>query len=202
MHTEPQNEQKTTQQSRRQFLTRTTAGVVIASLPAKSVWATTGGIAQSIVASGHGSDFAGGVRMKVLSLGYFKNHNVAGCHSWSFETIFGGKPFKKNSSVSAQDNNFLTILQGTGSDAAGASNVNAHMIAIYMAAYMHVNNLGGVYYPVIGPNKFANLDAFAKHLYAKAKLDPSGVGVELGNIIGCFDTNSATACAALGVSQA
>ena len=42
--------------SRRKFLQKSSAGVVIASLPAKSVWAN--GIAGSIVASGHSSDWA------------------------------------------------------------------------------------------------------------------------------------------------
>ena len=44
--------------SRRQFLTRAAVGAALATIPAKSVWAT--GLTNSIVASGHGSDFAGG----------------------------------------------------------------------------------------------------------------------------------------------
>jgi hypothetical protein len=44
--------------SRRKFLTRASVGAVLATIPAKSVWAT--GLTNSIVASGHGSDFAGG----------------------------------------------------------------------------------------------------------------------------------------------
>lgn len=44
--------------SRRQFLTRASVGAALATIPAKSVWATS--LTNSIVASGHGSDFAGG----------------------------------------------------------------------------------------------------------------------------------------------
>lgn len=50
---------------RRTFLKRASATAVVGAIPAKSVWAT--GVTNSIVASGHGSDFANGRDMKLLS---------------------------------------------------------------------------------------------------------------------------------------
>jgi hypothetical protein len=50
---------------RRTFLKRATATAVVGAIPAKSVWAT--GISNSIVASGHGSDFAFGRDIELLS---------------------------------------------------------------------------------------------------------------------------------------
>lgn len=60
-----ENENLGNSNSRRKFLTRATAGAVLATIPAKSVWAT--GLTNSIVASGHGSDFAGGKDIKLKS---------------------------------------------------------------------------------------------------------------------------------------
>ena len=61
--TEPTVSAKT--KVRRTFLKRATATAVVGAIPAKSVWAT--GITNSIVASGHGSDFADGRDIKLLS---------------------------------------------------------------------------------------------------------------------------------------
>ena len=78
--------------SRRSFLTKASVGIVVASMPAKSVWASGGGVAQSIVASGHGSDFANGKPIGVLSPGYWKNHYEQ-YHALVFSTVFGGPAF-------------------------------------------------------------------------------------------------------------
>ena len=50
---------------RRKFLTKSAAAVVVGSIPSRSIWAN--GITNSIVASGNGSDFAGGRDIKLLS---------------------------------------------------------------------------------------------------------------------------------------
>jgi hypothetical protein len=60
--------------SRRKFLTRATIGAALATIPAKSVWAT--GLTNSIVASGHGSDFAGGRTLVLRSPDYWLTSNV------------------------------------------------------------------------------------------------------------------------------
>ncbi|MGB3726817.1 MAG: hypothetical protein WA981_13690, partial [Glaciecola sp.] len=56
------------------FLVKATAGAAIASIPAKSVWAT--GLTNSIVASGHGSDFANGVQIVLLSPNSWKSNGT------------------------------------------------------------------------------------------------------------------------------
>lgn len=60
--------------SRRKFLTRATIGATLATIPAKSVWAT--GLTNSIVASGHGSDFAGGKALILKSPDYWLTSGV------------------------------------------------------------------------------------------------------------------------------
>lgn len=186
MQTEPQNEQKTTQQSRRQFLTRTTAGVVIAALPAKSVWATTGGIAQSIVASGHSSDFAGGKQVTFLSPGYWKTHLETVNHPCCFKTEFGGKAFSKMGNPTLhQDTTFGQILMTPGADFKGISTVNFHMVAMFLNAKYH--GQFGLNFPIIGTGKpFPTLAAFADYLYKKASADPAGVGDELTALIKAY----------------
>jgi len=60
--------------SRRTFLTRATIGAGLVTIPAKSVWAT--GLTNSIVASGHGSDFAGGRPLVLQSPDYWLTSGV------------------------------------------------------------------------------------------------------------------------------
>jgi hypothetical protein len=61
--------------SRRKFLTRASIGAALATIPAKSVWATS--LTNSIVASGHGSDFAGGKDLALMSPGQWLNSGVS-----------------------------------------------------------------------------------------------------------------------------
>jgi hypothetical protein len=63
--TESSVSKNTKSNMRRTFLKRASATAVVGAIPAKSVWAT--GITNSIVASGHGSDFADGRDIKLLS---------------------------------------------------------------------------------------------------------------------------------------
>lgn len=87
--------------SRRKFLTKATAGLVIASLPAKSVWATN--MTGSIVASGNSSVWNEDTRIALLSHGYWKNHDdwQRLDSAWnpgrklkneSFKNVFGMRP--------------------------------------------------------------------------------------------------------------
>lgn len=169
--------------SRRQFLTKASAGLVIASLPARSVWASGGGIAQSIVASGHGSDFAGGNPIKVLSPGYWMNHELQ-YHSLVFSQVFGGRAFTKNGAPSlGLSLTFGQILLSSNKpNYKGAGNCNFHMVGMYLNAINHGNF--GINYPIIGFGQpFATASDFAHYLYNKALLDPYGVGSELSGII-------------------
>jgi len=192
MHTEPQNEQKTTQQSRRQFLTRTTAGVVIAALPAKSVWAADGNILHSIVASGHGSDFARGKRIQLLSQGKIKTQLTQYYnYSKSFNEIFGGEPFDKNlfpATVSGTYT-FKQLLDKPGKTLAGPGNVNLHMIALFVAADITDGDPEGtgedLYYPVVRDGGLSSPIEFAKHLYTAVKEGRIN-GEKLRAIINCY----------------
>lgn len=166
--------------SRRQFLTKATAGLVIASLPARSVWASGGGVAQSIVASGHGSDFSGGDPIELLSPGYWMNHEMQ-YHKLVFSKIFGGRAFTKNGAASLP----LTVTFGQilmYSSYKGAGNCNFHMVGMYLNAINH--GKFGINYPIIGFGQpFATSSLFAKYLYSKALLNPYALGSELSSII-------------------
>jgi len=79
--------------SRRKFITRASAGLVVAALPARSVWA--GARSGSIVASGNSSLWNEGSEIQLLSHGFWKNNG-----NWkstfgnnTFEDVFGTKPF-------------------------------------------------------------------------------------------------------------
>lgn len=72
--------------SRRKFVKRAAAGTALLSLPAKSVWAN--GTVNSIVASGHGSDWASGERITLRSHGYWK-HNIPNSDKVTFSSVFG-----------------------------------------------------------------------------------------------------------------
>ncbi|WP_306522080.1 hypothetical protein [Rheinheimera sp.] len=167
--------------SRRQFLTKATAGLVIASLPARSVWASGGGVAQSIVASGHGSDFSGGDPIELLSPGYWSNHEIQN-HTLNFYTVFGGRAFTKSGSPALKTSlTFGDILVGDPKNK-GAGNCNFHMVGIYLNAIYH--GQFGINYPIIGIGQpFATAGDFASYLYNKALLDPYSVGSELSSII-------------------
>lgn len=169
--------------SRRQFLTKATAGLVIASLPARSVWASGGGVAQSIVASGHGSDFADGDPIELLSPGYWMNHELQ-YHKLVFSNIFGGRAFTKSGSPSLPLSiTFGQILMSSGkTNYKGAGNCNFHMVGMYLNAINHGSF--GINYPIIGFGQpFATASDFAKYLYNKALINPSGLGSELSSII-------------------
>ena len=169
--------------SRRSFLTKASVGIVIASMPAKSVWASGGGVAQSIVASGHGSDFADGDCIKLRSPGYWMNNNKQ-FHTLNFATVFGGPAFPRKSGQAFLANTvtFGQIL--TTNALRGMSNVNFHMVAMYLNALN--SGLYGVDYPIVGSDKpFKTQADFARYLYLKASQigGAAKLGMELSAII-------------------
>jgi len=179
--------------SRRSFLTKATTGLVIASIPARSVWASGGGIAQSIIASGHGSDFAQGNPLQLLSPGYWMNHHTH-FHALKFADVFGGRPFDKNGFASLvvvtskqprsiREITFGDILTAQGKlGFKGISNCNFHMVGMYLNAINH--GKFGLYFPVIGDGQpFSTAEAFAAYLYSKASSNPSALGSELSSMI-------------------
>lgn len=170
----------TPQSSRRKFLTKASVGIVVASLPARSVWASGGGVAQSIVASGHGSDFAEGKCIQLLSHGWWKNQ----CGQLSFletkfQTVFGygNKPFVKPGKTGKTNPTLKEVL----SNESIYDSRSFQIICMYLNA--KYNGRFGLVYPIYGTGRpFATLQAFANYLYSKAKND-TGFGETLGQII-------------------
>lgn len=183
--------ENTSSSSRRRFLTKASVGIVVASMPARSVWASGGGVAQSIVASGHGSDFAEGVKIAVLSAGYWKTHCTTN-HSKNFKTVFGGNAFNKTTALPSLSSSltFGQILLASGkSGLKGPGNCNFHMVAMYLNA-LHDGEYG-LKYPLIGTDQpFKSNSSFAAYLYAKAMQNPSALGTELKGIITTYHVPS------------
>ena len=75
--------------SRRRFLTRASAGAMLATIPSKSVWATMS--SNSIAASGHGSDFAGGHQLHLKSPHDWLKTRV-GQLAYKYLAVCGGCP--------------------------------------------------------------------------------------------------------------
>lgn len=86
---------------RRKFLTKSAAAaVVVGSIPSRSVWAN--GITNSIVASGHGSDFAGGKDIELLSacsLLTLLQENKSAYLDQNFSHVFGEGPNQSFSEI-------------------------------------------------------------------------------------------------------
>ena len=177
---------------RRTFLKRASAGAVIASIPGRSAWA---GIAGSIVASGHGSDFQQGVCTQLLSHGFWKNNtgDWAVSPATTFLAAFGGEPIAPQDTATGKT--LLQVLNNTGggpSGLGGPGNVNCHMAAMYLtAAHFSANpvaNSLGIYYPAV--QQHGSLAAYGSYLYSEALLDPSGVGALLGDTIVTYHVGS------------
>ncbi|WP_198556757.1 hypothetical protein [Paraglaciecola sp. MB-3u-78] len=155
---------------RRTFLKRTAAGAVIASIPGRSAWA---GIAGSIVASGHGSDFNGGAATMLLDACQVADR-ITGTFSSYFG--FGVSPINGTGDLSAE-----YILRDGDPD---PSNVNAAILIMLFNAVNHGSH--GINYPVLSQHN--NIPSnFADYLYTQASADPSGVASLLWSTIG---TNS------------
>jgi len=194
-----QKEQDNTKLNRRKFLTRAGAGLVIASLPAKSVWASEHcGVANSICASGHGSDFANGATMALLSPGYFhKESNLGSLASLDFQEMFGGPLFTNAANKSTAT--FLYILNNAGGGGevksnsgkvGGSSNVNRFMVNLVANAYY--DGMKNIHYPIL-PSRRLNppgiptieeLKTFARGLYLSAESNgPDAMGDALSKMI-------------------
>jgi hypothetical protein len=190
--------------SRRKFLQKTTAGVVISSLPATSVWAQSGGggILNSIVASTNASGWTDG-QMALLSYGTWKTSQASISEGFVFSDVFGGEPLKNgtplnsnstfaykiqsnNYTVQASEANFLQVMEANGS---ALENVNFQICAMYLNAVYGKNDgsaLFGLNFPVVNAvtgRPFAKLSDYATWLYNNAKLNPSGFSSALSDLI-------------------
>lgn len=186
-----QKEQDTAKLNRRKFLTRAGAGLVIASLPAKSVWASQN-LCQlnSIVASCHGSDFAGGKRISLKSSGFFGNAGKGsqasdgfGIGDKTFFDIFHGYPLPtvdlSGTNKTLETLTIKDVVTVNNKKFHGEEQVNRFMVATYLNAIFHGSHQD-IFFPVIGSSPtFTNADDLANYLYESATLNPTGFGLEL-----------------------
>jgi hypothetical protein len=195
--------------SRRKFLQKTSAGVLIASIPAKSVWANGGGggILNSIAASTHASGWTGGC-LHIKSHGFWGNtHGEARSKAVTFVTAFGTSalPRFKNGQAKWRNNGKLAFKQGRNWETAEpeilkrtltlfdvVSNSNYMHAASFQIAAMYLNGKhhqeDGINFPVWNSSTqrpFASLIDYADWLYSN--INTVGFGDQLGNLI---DTNS------------
>lgn len=171
--------------SRRKFLKKTSAGVILASLPAASVWGQDALIAGSIAGSGHGSDFTGAASIALLSPGYWKNHTEqwgtvaadATYYSLTDSVPFGyyGTGTLKDSdgnTLSETQKQELTLLQilqnpggGNGNGTidgkyAGPGNINCYIAEMILNAENHGKTVDAqsINFPVLMDSPFLTSD--------------------------------------------
>jgi len=171
------NNEETKRSSRRKFLKKTSAGAILASLPAASVWGQDSLIAGSIAASGHGSDFASNTQIALLSPGYWKNHPEDWGSMSVTDTYYqctGKLPFGYGDSGSLmkdllgntlstsqmQSITLMEILQNPGGGNgngkidgkyAGPGNINCYIVEMLLNAANHGRTLSGqlINFPVL-----------------------------------------------------
>ena len=179
--------------SRRRFIQRSAIGATILSLPAKSVWAN--GITNSIVASGHGSDWASGQNISLENPWFWKNNLTQAELSETFSAVFGGDAIKRNGSkhdsgVTLFD--ILDVLNTKGEDRSGAQKdlvgkkgYNIFMIAMYLNAKYGKSDVNqyNIYYPVANGRPFMDEYEFASHLYSVTNATYQSSAQELKQII-------------------
>ncbi|BCO19914.1 hypothetical protein LHL20_08525 [Alteromonas sp. McT4-15] len=160
--------------SRRKFLKRTSAGAILASLPAASVWGQDSLIAGSIAASGHGSDYAGTTPIALLSPGKWKNwtsHWGAVSINAKYSQYTGNKPFgygnagimkHKNGDILTNsemlDVTLYEVIKNVGGGdgnikgkRSGPSNINCYIAEMILNAANHGQTIGGetIHFPIL-----------------------------------------------------
>ncbi len=164
---------------RRKFLQRSAAGFALAALSSKSVWATNIGITASIVASGHGSDFAGGFPIQLQKPGYWRGIiNSLPEKEEKFNYVFGGKLIV--SAGYADKNRKLKVVLND-SNFAGPNNINVMLVAMYLNATY--SGFHSVYYPVADGHPFSNPKSYAKHVYNEALQNPLNTAAFLDDFL-------------------
>jgi hypothetical protein len=171
---------------------RAGTGAVIAALPMKSVWAN--GITNSIIASGHGSDWAGGATLNLLNWGGFQSMYTDPDTAPLFSTVFNGNArHKDDTKFLGNGVSFYNILHekkddGTSKDRyQGPKRYNQRLIAMYLNALHHNTVVNGklITYPVVNTNgrPFSTLADYADYLYSSTINNPAAAGREIKTII-------------------
>lgn len=190
-----------TAQSRRRFVKRTAVGAALVSLPVKSVWAN--GITNSIVASGHGSDWANGGMLSLQGPDYWASTISGTVASEKFSDVFGELGYSarahqgiqyKNGSVKkiSSDRTLLDVLvlknakrsAGNAPWVAGPNDYNRLMVAMYLnAKFGNTAEGSDVHYPVANGRPFADEYAYALKLAELTYATPVNSATELAGII-------------------
>ena len=171
------NSQTDPKSSRRRFLRKASAGALIATIPAQSVWAT--GLTNSVVASGHGSDVGGGQQLVLKHHDYYYDYrsSLNAILDKTFVSVFNVYPVTENGSAHTDPLTIGDIFTKDDSGKyahPGINDFNLMMISTYINAAHHDHV--GVHFPVIGPgSSFESLDQFGKSLGAMASGSTSTV---------------------------
>ena len=178
--------------SRRKFLVKASAGTLIATLPAKTVWANV--ITNSMVASGHGSDFNAGVTVQLQGPNFWcaEQSRLGTVLNDRFVSIFGGAAINNAGLFDSH----LTLRQvlcdktthPSGSETFtydGPSGINRLLISTYLSAKFTDNGMFPVDYPVVGLNHrpFRTFPLFAHRLYGLAAGNANQFASELHTLI-------------------
>jgi len=181
---EDKSQQDVEGKTRRTFLTRAAAGVVITSIPGKSAWANIQG---SIVASGQGSDPSNVTCLQVYSPGYWKNSGSSLVASVTFKSIFGGEPI--NPSNTATDKTLIQVISAPGngpSGLGGPSNVNVFLVNTYLNALY--DGRYGINFPASSglSSPYSSALVMARALYVQATSNPTNVGQTLSSLVDVY----------------
>lgn len=172
---------------RRKFLVKASAGALLSTIPAKSVWAT--GLTNSIVASGHGSDFGGSKPVYMRPVHFWRNQPKRMGHfkDMTFESVFGANAFKDNyGGRHTQSLTLKEVLTTRDEDGKykyrGPGDINWNMIAIAMNAHQH--SRFSIHYPIVGSGKpFSSVEELGRHINNKFSGTATFYGAQLENVL-------------------
>ncbi|MFW8590362.1 hypothetical protein ACOI22_06160 [Glaciecola sp. 2405UD65-10] len=166
-------EAKSSLSNRRKFLVKASAGTLVASIPAKPLWATE--FTNSIQASGGPSGFGGNAVVVTKSSAQWVAL-AEGLDSHvlhlTFDSIFGGAPWKR-ADKSRVYSGSLTVLEVLTTKKTngnykyhGPSSINLNMLSLWLNAKYHNDSRYGINYPVVGPTAhFKDLHSFGQRVY-------------------------------------
>jgi len=198
-------------QNRRRFVKKAAVGAALVSLPVRSVWAN--GITNSIVASGHGSDWANNQTLKLQGPDYWAANIPSMDANMKFKDVFEAKAIKGYSDSSDYNiksdgspettgnkrtlNDILTLTnnpsrQGKAKHLAGPNDYNRLLVAMYLNALYGAGGSFDVEYPVANGRPFANAKEFAMHLYSITSATPDTSATALASLISDPSTFSVT----------
>ena len=198
--TEPKSEKN----SRRKFIQKAGAGLVLSSFPVRSVWANGGGLTGSIVASGTGSKYGEESPIALLSKGYYMTHannmNANAIFNEPYQTYFGEKPpgytgsgnptifevlVGTNVKLGLNNLNHQSV-KSTGSDPSAVtfSSDCFQMVTMLLNAYYAIADASlGIYYPIVGTEHSSQFTSVTLYGHNLSGMYFSGIGSDIANLI-------------------